>query len=165
MKNNKGFVLTETLVVVVFLVTIFTFVYISINPLMGKYEDMTNRISNIDIVYKLYHIRKMIKNDDNKSAIVTESFKRITCANLSDETYCNKLMEYLELNDYILVYADNINNHLSANSDLLDDSSFQQLNGDPNKEMYDYISKYKDYEKHVLVLLDLDKHVAAHLAI
>ena len=51
MKNKNGFVMTETLVVIVFLVSIFTFVYISIIPLIGKYEDMVYRKSDVDIIY------------------------------------------------------------------------------------------------------------------
>lgn len=150
MKNKKGFVLTETLVVTVFLVTIFTFVYVSIIPLFGKYEDMAYRDADIDIVYKLYNIRKMISNDDNNATIASNTFKRITCSDLNDTTSCNKLIEYLELNNYILVYADNIQNRLT------DFSNF-------NTEMYKYVSKHKDFNERVLVLLDQNRHTIAHL--
>ena len=151
MKNKKGFVLTETLVVTVFLVTIFTFVYVSIIPLFGKYEDMAYRDADIDIVYKLYNIRKMISNDDNNATIASNTFKRITCSDLNDTTSCNKLIEYLELNNYILVYADNIQNRLTDFSNL-------------NTEMYKYVSKHKDFNERVLVLLDQNKHTIAHLS-
>ncbi len=151
MKNKKGFVLTETLVVTVFLVTIFTFVYVSIIPLFGKYEVMAYRDADIDIVYKLYNIRKMISNDDNNSTIASNTFKRITCSDLNDTTYCNKLIEYLELNNYILVYADNIQNRLTNFSNL-------------NTEMHKYVSKYKDFNGGVLVLLDQNRHTIAHLS-
>lgn len=156
MRNKKGFVLTETLVIIVFLVTIFTFIYVSAIPLMGKYEDMTRRLSDIDIVYKLYHVRKMIKNDSNKTSILNQPFKEIKCEDLANETYCNKLMEYLELDNYILVYADRINTRLS---------NFRGLTRDTSKEMSDYVSKYQNYDENVLVLLDLNKHVVAHLMI
>ena len=151
MKNKKGFVLTETLVVTVFLVTIFTFVYVSIIPLFGKYEDMAYRDADIDIVYKLYNIRKMISNDDNNATIASNTFKRITCSDLNDTTSCNKLIEYLELNNYILVYADNIQNRLTDFSYL-------------NTEMHKYVSKYKDFNGRVLVLLDQNRHTIAHLS-
>ena len=152
MKNKKGFVLTETLVVTVFLIAIFTFVYVSIVPLFGKYEEMAYREADIDIVYKLYSIRKMIANDSNKAIITADPFKRITCEDLSDTPFCNKLMEYLELNSYILVYADNINNRLSNFSAL-------------NDEMYKYVSKYKDFNGKVLVLFDQNKHTIVHLSL
>ncbi len=150
MKNKKGFVLTETLVVTVFLVTIFTFVYVSIVPLFGKYEDMAYRNADIDIVYKLYSIRKMISKDSNKEAITSQSFKRITCNDLADTSYCNKLIEYLELNNYILVYAQNIGNTLINFSDL-------------NSNMHKYIKAYQEEAGEVLVLFDQNKYTIAHL--
>ena len=71
MIDKKGFVLTETLIVIVFLVTIFTFIYVSIVPLMGKYEDMTVRSSDIDIVYIDYLdlLRMNTYNIEKKEAV------------------------------------------------------------------------------------------------
>ena len=165
MKNNKGFVMTETLVVTVFLVTIFTFVYVSIIPLMGKYDDMTFRNSDIDIIYKLYNVRKMINNDNNKNTIIGNTFKEIKCQDLADQNYCNNMMVYLELSEYdsvqnryydryILVYADNIHNRLT---------NFQNLSSDTKKELYEYIKKYEDVGGNVLVILDKTNHTIAHL--
>ena len=57
LKNKKGFFMTETLVVIVFIATIFTFIYISVIPLIGIYEDKSERENDIDIVYKLYNIK------------------------------------------------------------------------------------------------------------
>lgn len=151
MNNRKGFVMTETLVVTVFLVTIFTFIYVSIVPLLGKYEDKSDRDSNIDIVYKLYNIRKMIKNDSNRATITSSSFKRITCSDLSDSTYCNKMMQFLELSNYFLAYTNNIESNLN---------NFYVL----NVEMHDYISRYRTVNDSVLVLIDTNKHTVAHLA-
>ena len=167
MKNKNGFVMTETLVVTVFLVTIFTFIYVSIVPLMGKYDDMTFRKSDIDIIYKLYNIRKMINSDNNKSTITANTFKEIKCQDLADQNYCKKMMEMLELSEYdsvqnryydhfILVYADDIHNRLN---------NFNSLSSDTNKEMYDYILKYEDVSGGVLVLLDKNAHTLAHLTI
>lgn len=151
MKNKKGFVLTETLVVTVFLVTIFTFVYVSIIPLLGKYDDMTYRSSDIDIVYKLYNIRKMILSDSNVGTITANTFKRITCNDLNEAAYCSKVLEYLELSNYLLVYADSIENRLSSFSNF-------------NEEMYKYVLKNKDFRGRVLVLLDQNRHTIAHLS-
>jgi len=156
MINKKGFVLTETLVVTVFLVTIFTFIYVSIIPLMGKYDDMTYRNSNIDIVYKLYVIREMIDKDSNKNIILANTFKNLGRSDFADSNYYDHLIEYLELNDYLLVIADNINNRLT---------NFDSLSGDTNNEMYDYVSKYKSFEGKVLVLLDKNNHTVAHLLV
>lgn len=48
--NNKGFVLVETLVVSVFVVTVFTFLYINVIPLIGSYEEEVN-YDSIDTKY------------------------------------------------------------------------------------------------------------------
>lgn len=161
MKNNKGFVMTETLVVTVFLVTIFTFIYVSIIPLMGTYDDLSYRMADVDIVYKLYHIRKMINEDSEKSTIVNSNFTSITCNDLSDAAACNKLMEFLELrtnnvDNYILIFASSIRERIS---------NFANYAQDTQKEMYNYLTKYEDFEGKVLVLLDKKNHTVAHLLV
>ncbi len=155
--NSKGFALTETLVVVVFLVTIFTFIYVSILPLIGKYEDVINHEKDIDIVYKLFYVRKMIMSDANKSSVTSGTVNNITCNNLSDSVFCTKLMEQMELvqsgtNKYVLIYADSIN---AVNLNAIKTIS---------KEVGEYAEKYKnDINNRVLFLLDTRLHTIAHL--
>ena len=155
--NKKGFALTETLVVVVFLVTIFTFIYVSIIPLIGKYESMSDSENDIDIVYKLYHIRKMINSDENKATILGSTVSQITCDELNSSTFCNELMEQLDLkneesDNYILIYSP------SMNSTDLD--SIKSI----NTEIGDYASKYKNkINNNTLFLLDTEKHTIAYL--
>ena len=153
MRNKNGFVMTETLIVTVFLVTIFTFIYVSIVPLLGKYDDLSYRKSDIDIVYKLYNIRKYISKN-NKENIISSGFHEINCSYLSQGSeeklnYCNTLMEYLELrqgnrDNYLLVYADSIQDRLE---------NFSSLSSDTSKEMYDYVNQNRDFSGKVLVLL------------
>ena len=150
MKNKKGFVLTETLVVTVFLVTIFTFIYVSIVPLMGKYEDLIHREEDIDIVYKLYTIRKLIFTDANKNVLTASPHNEITCDKFDQSTYCTELMKYLDLNNYLLVYVDDIYENLPYIEGL-------------SEEMYKYISRYENAQGRILILLDLNTHVVAHL--
>ncbi len=156
MINKKGFILTETLVVTVFLVSIFTFIYVSIIPLIGKYEDKTNRYGDIDIVYKLYAIRRMIYKDNNRSTIIGGSFKKITRNDFNDKDYYDHLMELIDLDNYLLVFADNISSNLT---------NFDGLADDTNNEMYDYINKYSNYNGRVIVILDKDLHTIAHLSV
>ena len=164
MKNKKGFVLTETLVVTVFLVTIFTFIYVSIIPLMGRYDDLIDRENDIDIVYKLYNIRELLLQDDNRITITEEGFNSdIRCDSFAKIDYCNKLFEQLELTNYRLIYVNNIYNH---RSDIQDVDT--ELN---TTEIYQYIKKYEDNPGEYLILLDLSKdkytnepkHTIAHL--
>lgn len=171
MKNKKGFVLTETLVVVVFLVSIFTFVYVSIIPLIGKYEDSVNRKSDIDIVYKLYHIRKMINNDSNKPLVIVSRNDNLImsgtqlCNTLSNSGYCNILFEYLELNKdtCMFAYIDNISTRMTYFEGL----SFDGENGQTyiENEIYDYLSDYINSADSAILLWDRDTHHIAHLSV
>ena len=157
--NKKGFALTETLVVVVFLVTIFTFIYVSIVPLIGKYESAIEKEEDIDIIYKLYHVRKVLMSDNYRNTLANEEVKNIRCDNLTtqNKTFCNQLMEQMELKTstteyYILVYAKSLSD---ANID-----SIKGING----EIGEYASKYKSrISGKVLFLLDTRKHTIAYL--
>ncbi len=160
--NKKGFFMTETLVVVLFVVGIFTFLYVSVIPLIGTYTDKTIRESDIDIVYKLYSIRKALNKgvDKNERINMTgDPIKEITCDDFVDENYCDSLLTFLELksgdtNNCQIVYMNNIVDNLNT------------LQSDPNyKEIYEYIKDYKDDEAEdgVLILLDKKEHTIAHL--
>ena len=140
----------ETLVVIVFLVTIFMFVYTSILPLMGRYEDMSSRIENIEIVYKLYNIRKMMLNETDIEHITEDSIMNIECNDLVDKNYCLNLMDKLDLDNYKLIYVDGIRENSSALSNI-----------DP--EIGDYIRNYLDDHNASLILLDKTNHTIAHL--
>ena len=161
--NRKGFALTETLVVVVFLVTIFTFIYVSVIPLMGKYEDMISSENDIDIYYKLYHIRKMIMSDSNRNTLTNnknEPVKEIRCENLdiNNQAFCIELMKQMELNNnYVIIYTNSIDNLSSIRS--------------INDEIADYIEKHENEIENdsskitnkMLFLLDTKKHAIAYL--
>ena len=123
---------------------------------MGRYEDMIAREKDVEILYKLYNIRKMIFSDSNRSSITntgSNTFKTITCSQFSNTNYCNKMMEYLELTDYLLVFVDDI---------------FESMNSNPNvgsisNEVYDYISKYQLTVGKTLILVNNTNHTIAHL--
>lgn len=165
MKNKKGFVMTETLVVTVFLVTIFTFIYVSIVPLIGTYEGTIERNMDIDILYKLYHIRKMLYSDINKDYIIDDVHKELTCDNFTDHAYCHDLMRFLELADYDKVSENTYTlsrNHyrLIYVNDIYDNLNY--VNG-IDKDMWNYIKRYQKFDGKYLILVDTDTHVAGHL--
>ena len=59
--NKKGFALVETLIVSVFVMTIFTIIYTNFFPIMGEYERREG-YDDIDNIYKTYLIKKMIES-------------------------------------------------------------------------------------------------------
>ena len=156
MKNKKGFVLTETLVVTVFLVTISTFIYVSIVPLMGRYEDLVNREKSIDIVYKLNNIRQLLIDDDNKDTITNGNYNNnVTCDQFARSTYCTKLMQQMELTNFRLIYVNNIYNNIGIIRGVDTELNITDL--------YQYIKAYIDDEGSYLILVDLKTHTVAHL--
>ena len=148
--NKKGFVLTETLMVTVFIVVIFTFVYTAVIPLIGIYRDKADRENNIDIAYKLYHLRKMIKQDENGADIIQSDLRRVDCVDLVNQEYCSNLMHYLDLNQYDLIFTKSIA------------ENFEDIKG-INKEVEEYIKPYEESNVPCLILLDKEKHTIVHL--
>lgn len=60
--NNRGFVLVETLIVSVFIVSIFAILYNNFYPLMGEYEKR-EVYDDIDGKYATYWIKRVIQHD------------------------------------------------------------------------------------------------------
>ena len=91
--NNNGFVLLETLIVTIFILIVFTVLYTTAVPLLGRYKELSY-YNNIDITYDLYYIRKMIYNDSNYSTIYNYSYKKLSCNDLTSNTeYCYNLFD------------------------------------------------------------------------
>ena len=58
-KNNKGFVLVETLVVTVFVAAVFSVIYINFYPLIGEYE-RRDFYDDLDSKYGAYWVKSII---------------------------------------------------------------------------------------------------------
>lgn len=67
--QNKGFILLETLIVSVFMLSIFTFLYINIVPMNQRYSK-TKHYDNLTSVYVADEIRYLIASDPNFDALV-----------------------------------------------------------------------------------------------
>lgn len=61
--KNKGFALAETLVVSVFVMTIFTLIYTNFFPMMGEFE-RREKYDDIDSIYRTYLIKSMFEIPD-----------------------------------------------------------------------------------------------------
>lgn len=110
--NNKGFVLVETLIVTVFVVTIFMLIYQNIIPYIGEYEKM-NSYDDIDSVYAINLMKQVIISHANLNYINTE-LENNTYVNISDcdndliyyeQNYCIAIKDTLGVTDedYILI--------------------------------------------------------------
>ncbi len=63
MKNNKGFVLVETLVVTVFVVTVFTMLFVQYTPALSEFE-RREYSDDIDSKYDIYWVKMMVQSQD-----------------------------------------------------------------------------------------------------
>ena len=63
MKNNKGFVLVETLVVTVFVVTVFTMIFVQYTPALSEFE-RREYSDDIDSKYDIYWVKMMVQSED-----------------------------------------------------------------------------------------------------
>lgn len=64
--GNKGFALVETLVVAMFVMTIFSLVYTNFFPMIGEYEKR-EKYDDIDSVYNTFLIKRMLEDPSTKT--------------------------------------------------------------------------------------------------
>ena len=134
--NKKGFVLVETLIVTVFVVTLFIIVYQTTVPALGEYEQQ-NKYDDIDSVYYANLYKQMITRYANIEEIdkyllnanyldVTNCDGKIGTINIyKDVEYCNLVKDSIKIgeNDRVLVTKYDITNFKNeVNSDVNFDS-------------------------------------------
>ena len=125
-QNKKGFVLLETLTVTIFTLIIFTILYTSVVPLLGRY-DALSYYNDLDITYDLYYVKKMLLADSNYESISNLDYKNITCGSLNDIETCQEYFQALNINPnngdklvYLNLSNDNVKNNSSLDDDIKD---------------------------------------------
>ena len=108
--NSKGFVMTETLVVAVFIMGIFGIMYNNYYPLIGEYE-RREVFDDVDSKYGAFWIKRFIQHSSydlsaaQKNTINSNGYVLFSCNNINNDyrkTMCNKLLKELEVKDYNL---------------------------------------------------------------
>ena len=97
--NNKGFVLVETIITAVFVLSLFSFIIANVLPIIGDYDRIRN-YDSIESIYDAHLIRKMILKSDR---IRTTNDDDI-CLYVSNINYCRKLLsrDYLDVSKIII---------------------------------------------------------------
>ena len=104
--NKKGFILVETLIVTVFVMTLFTYVYINVIPNMGEYEKMTH-YDDIDSIYASNLIKQLTIRYAN-TIYIDEYLKDNTYIQMNncddknlyiDSNYCKVLQKNLGISN------------------------------------------------------------------
>ena len=106
--NRKGFVMTETLVVAVFIMGIFGIMYNNYYPLIGEYE-RREVFDDVDSKYGAFWVKRFMQHSSYnftaamKTAITNNGYTMFSCNNINNDyrkTMCNKLLKELEVRDY-----------------------------------------------------------------
>lgn len=110
-KNNKGFVLVETLVVTVFVMAVFSVIYINFYPLVGEYE-RREFYDDVDSKYGAFWMKRFIQ--DSSYSLTTfkgnvagsKHYHVFSCSQLSaKQGLCENLRTKLHIkNVYITDY-------------------------------------------------------------
>ena len=118
--NKKGFVLAETLVVAVFMATIFTIIYVNFYPLIGEYEKR-EFYDDLDSKYDIYWFKRLVQN---KQALPKDTWAQFTGPEYNADCdpdkdgYCNNDSCALRNTGYVKLIggANNLCSKLTANS-------------------------------------------------
>ena len=114
LKNNKGFVLVESIVVAIFVLGFLTFLAVNILPLVGNYEAALDNDS-VESRYEAHLIRKMILKDNfcNSSSLLKMSSQTVynhfvndeICDYLENKRYCRELLshKYLDVKEMLII--------------------------------------------------------------
>ncbi len=102
--NNRGFILVETVVVSVFVLTIFVLLYQNSIPMVGEYENRI-RYDDIDSVYAIGVIRRLLISDPNYNTIIGQveanGYHEIKCSEISSarQEICRNVFQSLEIHN------------------------------------------------------------------
>ena len=115
--NNKGFVLVETLIVSVFVVSIFAILYNNFYPLMGEYEKRES-YDDIDGKYATYWIKRIIEHESTDLSYCSLEGESFYCSfncnrvnNDSMKAMCHQLIQKAQI----------MNDNNNTPADLSDD--------------------------------------------
>lgn len=140
-KNNKGFVLVETLVVTVFVMAVFSVIYVNFYPLIGEYE-RREVYDDVDSVYGAFWMKRFIQGSDYSitkfQADVTGPLKYhiFSCSELtSNQGLCENLRKKLHVK-YVYITAYNLAQFKTA---AATSTSFS----DGFKSYVEYLPEYK----------------------
>ena len=119
--NKKGFVLTETLVVTIFVLLIFTILYNTAVPLLGRYEEISY-YDDLDTTYDVYQYKRLLEYDKKYISILNNNYKKLSCNDFDNLVECDKIDDILGItnNDTLLYLKSNYINEVKNDSNISD---------------------------------------------
>lgn len=159
-KKNMGFILLETLIVSVFIISTLVYLYIQFINLKQNY-DISFRYDTIPGLYNAKNIEKMINEKYGYSVFINnvnknnnnyiELFNDNKCNLIyfsNNQNYCNKLMENIDAKTVLFTNKNinDINNKFKTNNPYSNDFYLyiKSINQVSNDESYYIIIEYND---------------------
>lgn len=154
--NNKGFVMTETLVVAVFIMSIFAIMYNNYFPLIGEYE-RREVFDDIDGKYAAFWVKRFVQHDSFVvsstmiNSINTTGYTRISCGNIDPELdeyrqiMCDRLVDELEVDQsggYPHIYLTKYS-LVDFKNRVKNDENYTEFSGG----LHDYVEFLPEYSK------------------
>ena len=143
-KNNKGYMLAETLIVTTFVAGVLIFLFMQFSKLSASYGDYYT-YNTTEGLYALEDIKDYIESDSNmynkiKNNITFNNYINITnCDYFTNKEYCNKLLELENISE-IYVMANNTKVKTVSNTI---DNFLGKINSEGN-ETYRIVAKFND---------------------
>ena len=126
-KDNKGFMLAETLIVTIFVAGILIFLYLQLSNLNNSYDE-SYRYNTVEGLYALDDVKDYIENDENALNYIEE--------NIDD-------LKYIDIKD-CRIFA-NSQDCLSLLKSVNIDSIFITTNFIPSNIITDYNQDFLDF--------------------
>lgn len=140
--NKNGFALAETLIASVFVMTIFTIIFLNFFPMMGEYERRQN-YDDIDSIYKTYLIKRMLESNGSKAK---QEFQKLTTSNpyilfdVNSGGVCNKVMNGETIN-----YCNNLLTETKTVKLILTNYRTEKIKSMVKEGTADFGGKLNDY--------------------
>ncbi len=132
-KENKGFVLVETLVVTVFVMAVFSVIYINFYPLAGEYE-RRDFYDDIDSKYGAYWMKLFIQDSGYDfyasggyfDTVTANTYAKFSCDVLPTEkkNFCSEMWNRLDVKNVIITTynLEDFKNHINSDPTGFSDS-------------------------------------------
>lgn len=160
--NNKGFVLMETLIVSVFVMSLFMVLYTDLFPLLGEYKRREN-YDDIDSKYTAHYIRMMVLENGTEqltNGVLNNGYvDMMNCSSeyFTDTNYCITLKEKFNITKMYLAeynikkikeFASNLPNTENENLEFKEYMKYLQEFDDTGKESYQRIIVEVEHENY-----------------
>ncbi len=117
-KNNRGFMLVETLIVGLFVATTLIYLYIQFSNLNRSYSD-SFKYNTVEGLYALKDVREYIvlNQESIEDEIFDNNYTLDPCSILPDEEYCRALLSKENINTIIITYNEVSNSNIPTDLD------------------------------------------------